>query len=114
LIYLTDLCCHDYPATPPSYPVLWITDSRRTAPFGETIKIFAERMEGDAVTTTRIGQRGKTIKKPDNLLHWQTWLEQELSPPLSDALRCDPELKRVLEAFLEVIVHVRRSQAAQP
>jgi len=42
LIYLTDLCCHDYPATPPSYPVLWVTDSRRTAPFGETIKIIAE------------------------------------------------------------------------
>ncbi len=42
LIYLTDLCCHDYPATPPSYPVLWVTDSRRTAPFGETIKIIAD------------------------------------------------------------------------
>jgi predicted metal-dependent peptidase len=42
LIYLTDLCCHDYPASPPSYPVLWVTDSRRTAPFGETIKIIAD------------------------------------------------------------------------
>jgi len=66
------------------------------------------------VTTTRIGQRGKTIKKPDNLLQWQTWLEQELSSPLSDALRCNPELKRVLKAFLKVIVHVRRSKATQP
>ncbi len=65
------------------------------------------------MTTTKTGQRGKTIKKQDNLLQWQTWLEQELSPPLSDAVRCDPELKRVLEAFLKVIVHVRRLQAAQ-
>jgi predicted metal-dependent peptidase len=38
LIYLTDLCCHSYPA-PPEYPVLWVTDSRRTAPFGETVQI---------------------------------------------------------------------------
>lgn len=42
LIYLTDLCCHDYPALPPPYPVLWVTDSRRTAPFGETIKLIAD------------------------------------------------------------------------
>ncbi len=38
LIYLTDLCCANFPA-PPSYPVLWVTDSRRTAPFGETVRI---------------------------------------------------------------------------
>ena len=38
LIYLTDLCCHSYPAIP-EYPVLWVTDSRRTAPFGETVRI---------------------------------------------------------------------------
>lgn len=38
LIYLTDLCCHSYP-DPPDYPVLWITDSRRIAPFGETLQI---------------------------------------------------------------------------
>lgn len=42
LIYLTDLCCRDYPASPPPYPVLWVTDSRRIAPFGETIKIVAD------------------------------------------------------------------------
>jgi predicted metal-dependent peptidase len=42
LIYLTDLCCRDYPAAPPPYPVLWATDSRRIAPFGETIKITAD------------------------------------------------------------------------
>jgi predicted metal-dependent peptidase len=41
LIYLTDLCCHSYP-DPPEYPVLWVTDSRRTAPFGETIRIGLE------------------------------------------------------------------------
>jgi predicted metal-dependent peptidase len=41
LIYLTDLCCLQYPQVP-SYPVLWATDSRRAAPFGETIKITAE------------------------------------------------------------------------
>jgi predicted metal-dependent peptidase len=38
LIYLTDLCCYSYP-DPPEYPVLWVTNSRRTAPFGETIQI---------------------------------------------------------------------------
>jgi predicted metal-dependent peptidase len=38
LIYVTDLCCQSYPE-PPDYPVLWVTDSRRTAPFGETIQI---------------------------------------------------------------------------
>jgi predicted metal-dependent peptidase len=42
LIYLTDLCCHSYPAVPPPFPVLWVTDSRRTAPFGETIRIVAD------------------------------------------------------------------------
>jgi predicted metal-dependent peptidase len=38
LIYLTDLCCHSYPQIP-EYPVLWVTDSRKTAPFGETVRI---------------------------------------------------------------------------
>jgi predicted metal-dependent peptidase len=40
-IYLTDLCCHSYPEAP-EYPVLWVTDSRRTAPFGETLRISLE------------------------------------------------------------------------
>jgi predicted metal-dependent peptidase len=38
LIYLTDLCCSSFPA-PPDYPVLWVTDSHKTAPFGETVRI---------------------------------------------------------------------------
>lgn len=42
LIYLTDLCCSDYPDSPPEYPVLWVTDSRRVAPFGETLPILAD------------------------------------------------------------------------
>jgi predicted metal-dependent peptidase len=41
LIYLTDLCCDSFPETP-EYPVLWVTDSRRTAPFGETVRIGTE------------------------------------------------------------------------
>ena len=41
LIYLTDLCCDLYPETP-EYPVLWVTDSRRTAAFGETLRIGPE------------------------------------------------------------------------
>lgn len=41
LIYLTDLECNKYPDLPP-YPVLWVTDSRRTAPFGETIKMVPD------------------------------------------------------------------------
>jgi predicted metal-dependent peptidase len=38
LIYLTDLCCFSYPDEP-EYRVLWVTSSRRTAPFGETVRI---------------------------------------------------------------------------
>ncbi|MGB7592940.1 MAG: VWA-like domain-containing protein [Terriglobia bacterium] len=41
LIYLTDLCCHSYPEAP-EYPVLWVTDSRKMAPFGETLRISLE------------------------------------------------------------------------
>ncbi len=41
LIYLTDLCCHSFPESP-DYPVLWVTDSRRTAPFGETVRIVGD------------------------------------------------------------------------
>ena len=41
LIYLTDLCCNSFPE-PPEYPVLWVTDSRSTAPFGETLRICAD------------------------------------------------------------------------
>jgi predicted metal-dependent peptidase len=41
LIYLTDLCCNSYP-DPPEYPVLWVTDSRREAAFGETVHIGPE------------------------------------------------------------------------
>jgi predicted metal-dependent peptidase len=35
LIYLTGLCCHSFPHD----PVLWVADSRRTAPLGETLRI---------------------------------------------------------------------------
>lgn len=38
LIYLTDLCCYSYPDAP-EYPVLWVTNSRATAPLGETVRI---------------------------------------------------------------------------
>jgi predicted metal-dependent peptidase len=41
LIYLTDLCCHSYPE-PPDYPVLWVTNSRNIAPFGETVQFSLE------------------------------------------------------------------------
>jgi len=41
LIYLTDLCCNSYPEAP-GYPVLWVTDSRREALFGETVRIGPE------------------------------------------------------------------------
>jgi predicted metal-dependent peptidase len=41
LIYLTDLCCNSYPEAP-EYPVLWVTDSRSAAPFGETVRIGPE------------------------------------------------------------------------
>lgn len=41
LIYLTDLCCRSYPDAV-DYPVLWVTDSHRTAPIGDTIRITPE------------------------------------------------------------------------
>lgn len=41
LLYLTDLCCHSYPEIP-EYPVLWVTHSRRTAPWGETVRMMPE------------------------------------------------------------------------
>jgi predicted metal-dependent peptidase len=41
LVYLTDLCCDSYPEAP-RYPVLWVTHSRRRAPFGETIRMEME------------------------------------------------------------------------
>jgi predicted metal-dependent peptidase len=41
LIYLTDLCCNSFPE-PPDYPVLWVTDSHKTVPFGETLRIRAD------------------------------------------------------------------------
>ena len=41
LIYLTDLCCNSFPEIP-DYPVLWATESRRTAPFGDTIRLSFE------------------------------------------------------------------------
>jgi predicted metal-dependent peptidase len=39
LIYLTDLCCRSFP-DPPEYPVLWVTDSGKTAPFGDTLRVY--------------------------------------------------------------------------
>jgi predicted metal-dependent peptidase len=41
LIYLTDLCCDSFPDAP-EFPVLWVTDSHRAAPFGETVQISLE------------------------------------------------------------------------
>jgi VWA-like domain (DUF2201)/Putative metallopeptidase domain len=38
LIYMTDLCCSSFPVAP-DYPVLWVTDSHKIAPFGETLRI---------------------------------------------------------------------------
>ena len=40
LIYLTDLCCNS--PEPPDYPVLWVTDSHKAVPFGETLRIRAD------------------------------------------------------------------------
>lgn len=38
-IYLTDLC-GSFPDEHPEYPVLWVTDSREVAPFGETVRVW--------------------------------------------------------------------------
>ena len=62
------------------------------------------------MTTTRTLKRAKTSKKPDNLLQWQTWLEAELKPPLTEAVSTNLELRRVLKAFLTLLIQVRRSR----
>ena len=41
-IYLTDLGCDSFTEAP-EYPVLWVTDSRKMAPFGDTLRIRLER-----------------------------------------------------------------------
>jgi predicted metal-dependent peptidase len=41
LVYLTDLNCSRFPQAP-DYPVLWVTESQRRAPFGETIRMSSE------------------------------------------------------------------------
>lgn len=38
VIYLTDLCCDSFP-NEPSYPVLWVSTRKGTAPFGEIVYI---------------------------------------------------------------------------
>ena len=42
LVYITDLCCHDYPDTPPDYPVLWCRtcDYTNEVPFGTVVDLF--------------------------------------------------------------------------
>jgi hypothetical protein len=66
LIYLTDLCCNSFPPAP-DYPVLWVTDSRKTAPFRETVRyipfclglvllrslLVSLRSLGDSLTSSR-------------------------------------------------------------
>jgi hypothetical protein len=47
LIYLTCLCCNSFRSAP-DYPLLWVTDSHNTAPFGETLRI---RIVIDAVVS---------------------------------------------------------------
>jgi len=41
LLYLTDLYCNSYPDVP-HYPVLWVTNSHKNAPFGETVRIVVD------------------------------------------------------------------------
>jgi predicted metal-dependent peptidase len=41
VVYLTDLACPWFPQAP-AYPVLWVTESRRSAPFGETIRMIGD------------------------------------------------------------------------
>jgi hypothetical protein len=48
----------------------------------------------------------KQPKTSSGLLEWKEWLQEELTPPYSDAVSSDPDLKRVLEAFLELATFV--------
>lgn len=50
----------------------------------------------------------KKITTNNNLLEWKKWLEEELTPPCSDAVYGNPQLKCVLEAFLKLVTLVSR------
>jgi hypothetical protein len=56
-----------------------------------------------------VNSNRKWSEKPDNLLEWQTWLEGELAAPLSHAVGSNPELRRVLTAFLSLVNAVRET-----
>jgi predicted metal-dependent peptidase len=62
LIYLTDLCCHSYPQIP-GYPVLWVTDSRRTAPFGETIRMTEREHENEILLSLAVRRLSTTCPR---------------------------------------------------
>jgi hypothetical protein len=47
--------------------------------------------------------------KGQSVWKWKKWLEAELNPPLSPAVVAAPEVKYVLEAFLELVGQVVRS-----
>jgi hypothetical protein len=48
----------------------------------------------------------KQPKTRSGLLEWKEWLQEELTPPYSDTVSSNPDLKRVLEAFLELVTFV--------
>jgi hypothetical protein len=53
----------------------------------------------------------KKIPPRNSLLDWKKWLEEELTPPYSDAVRCNPQLKWVLEAFLKLATLANQSSS---
>jgi hypothetical protein len=59
-------------------------------------------------------ERGRPVKKTktsNGLLEWKKWLHEELTPPYSDAVSLNPDLKRVLEAFLELATFVSQAHS---
>jgi hypothetical protein len=53
----------------------------------------------------------KNPKTSNGLLEWKKWLQEELTPPYSDAVSLNPDLKRVLEAFLELATFVSQAHS---
>jgi len=52
LVYLTDLCCNSFPVVP-DYAVLWVTNSHKAAPFGETLQHTYHRVNRHLFATAQ-------------------------------------------------------------
>jgi hypothetical protein len=58
------------------------------------------------VKSTKVLCPDNMTLKGQSLWKWKKWLEEELKPPLSPDVTSIPQVKHVLEAFLELVDQV--------